>query len=343
MHPSGRLILFGTRIGLNFSGGSNATVLLFQHIVPYFDEVYIVCRELGALPFRKNVNLIYWENEKQAQQELLKLSSADSIFYGDFVDAKLLVDSHLPFFFTYHDNWPEQQDLDEASQLMAQERIASYQEIFSAAIQVFSVSEFKRRFIQKATARHVLIRNGAFHPIHAFSQTKRKAGSNFKLLMMGNLDKRKYHYAIELFRKIPAASNLEVHIYGHSVDPEIEAALEEFPFVQLKGFQADIDLRNYHLLLSCSFIENLPISMLEALQNHTPVLSYEVGGIAEVVDHGKTGILIPPFDVDEMLQELWKIKAGEYSFSFHPSRYEAFNWEKSAKLMLKEFRKYVDA
>ncbi|MEL6255413.1 MAG: glycosyltransferase family 4 protein [Bacteroidota bacterium] len=341
MHPSGRLILFGTRIGLNFSGGSNATVLLFQHIIPHFEEVYLVCKELGEFPFREKVEVKYWKNENQALETLLSLNSTNSIYYGDFVDAKILVKAELPFFFTYHDNWPEQKELDESSRLLAKERIDAYKEIFSAAIQVFSVSEFKRKFIQEATDRHLLVRNGAFHPVHAFSPTKRETGKKFKVLMMGNLDKRKYQYALELFQKIPPESNIEIHIYGHTVEKKIEQDLGEFPFVRIKGFKPRIDLRNYHLLLSCSFIENLPISMLEALQNHTAVLSFEVGGIAELVEHGKSGILIKPFDIDEMLSQLWKIKKGVYSFSFPQSRYKDFNWENSANLMVRQFRMYL--
>ncbi|MEM8890004.1 MAG: glycosyltransferase family 4 protein [Bacteroidota bacterium] len=341
MHPSGRLILFGTRIGLNFSGGSNATVLLFQHIVPFFEEVYIVCKELGALPFRGKVEVKFWSTEDEAFKELSKLSSADSVYYGDFVDAEILVDANLPFFFTYHDNWPEQWDLDEASRSIAAERIASYQKIFSAALEVFSVSEFKRNFIQTATEKHRLIRNGSFHPIHASSQTEIEEGTNFKLLMMGNLDKRKYRYAVELFEMMREDEGIDIHIYGHTVDHTIEENLRRFPFVHLKGFQANIDLSHYHLLLSTSFIENLPISMLEALQNHTPVLSFEVGGISELVDQGETGVLIEPFEVKEMHTQLLKIKNAEYKFSFHPDRYEAFDWEKSAHLMLKQFRNYL--
>ena len=214
MKPTGRLILFGTRIGLNFSGGSNATVLLFQHIVPHFKEVFLVCQEIGALPFRDKVEVRFWENEEEALKELIQLKAKESIYYGDFVDAKLLVEANLPFFFTYHDNWPEQQELDESSRLVAKERIASYQEIFATAIQVFSVSEFKRGFIQQATDRHLLVRNGAFHPVHAFSPIKIETGSPFMVLMMGNLDRRKYAYALELFQKIPPESELEIHIYG---------------------------------------------------------------------------------------------------------------------------------
>ena len=82
--------------------------------------------------------------------------------------------------------------------------------------------------------------------------------------------------------------------------------------------------------------------MLEALQNYTPVLSFAVGGIAELVDHKETGILIPPFDTDEMLAQLWKIKEGAYTFSFPPYRYKEFDWEKSAALMLQQFRRYLN-
>ncbi|MCI0470061.1 MAG: glycosyltransferase [Candidatus Aminicenantes bacterium] len=42
-----------------------------------------------------------------------------------------------------------------------------------------------------------------------------------------------------------------------------------------------------------SLEDNLPNSMLEALACGTPVIAFSVGGIPEVIEHGKTGCLVP--------------------------------------------------
>ncbi len=48
------------------------------------------------------------------------------------------------------------------------------------------------------------------------------------------------------------------------------------------------------LFLNPSLVDNMPISILEALASGVPVVSTNVGGIPFVVDHQKTALLVPP-------------------------------------------------
>ena len=54
--------------------------------------------------------------------------------------------------------------------------------------------------------------------------------------------------------------------------------------------------------------DNLPNVLLEALACGTPAVSFAVGGVPEIIEHGKTGWLAPPRDVralaDCLLQAL---------------------------------------
>ncbi len=52
-------------------------------------------------------------------------------------------------------------------------------------------------------------------------------------------------------------------------------------------------LRAMDVLLICSDHEGVPMVMLEAMTLGTAVVSRNVGGISEVIDHGSTGVLVP--------------------------------------------------
>lgn len=64
------------------------------------------------------------------------------------------------------------------------------------------------------------------------------------------------------------------------------------------GFQKDIPslLSLLEIFLLPSLWEGLPTAMMEAMAMKRPVIASAVGGIPELVEHGKTGLLIPPND-----------------------------------------------
>ena len=53
-----------------------------------------------------------------------------------------------------------------------------------------------------------------------------------------------------------------------------------------------------------SEFEGLPMSVLEAMALGRPVLAMRVGGLAELVDDGRTGVLVAPGDVDAFARAL---------------------------------------
>jgi glycosyltransferase involved in cell wall biosynthesis len=42
--------------------------------------------------------------------------------------------------------------------------------------------------------------------------------------------------------------------------------------------------------------EGMPLFVLECMTTHTPVVATNVGGLPEVVEHDRTGLLVPPRD-----------------------------------------------
>ncbi len=58
--------------------------------------------------------------------------------------------------------------------------------------------------------------------------------------------------------------------------------------------------RSADIVVNPSLVDNMPISILEALASGIPVVSTNVGGVPVLVEHGKTAILVPPRDPEEM-------------------------------------------
>jgi len=65
--------------------------------------------------------------------------------------------------------------------------------------------------------------------------------------------------------------------------------------------------RRADLFLNSSTVDNMPISILEALASGVPVVSTEVGGIPYLVEDGKTAVLVPPRDAKAMAQALLEL------------------------------------
>jgi glycosyltransferase involved in cell wall biosynthesis len=66
-------------------------------------------------------------------------------------------------------------------------------------------------------------------------------------------------------------------------------------------------LRTVHIVCLPSYREGLPKSLLEALAAGIPVISTDVPGCREVVQHGHNGLLVPARDVDHLTAALTQL------------------------------------
>ncbi len=76
--------------------------------------------------------------------------------------------------------------------------------------------------------------------------------------------------------------------------------------VEFLGDVADVPglLRRASLLILPSLSEGMPVAVLEAMASGLPVIATDVGGTPEVVDHGVTGVLVPPSDVPRLAETI---------------------------------------
>lgn len=58
--------------------------------------------------------------------------------------------------------------------------------------------------------------------------------------------------------------------------------------------------READLLVNSSTVDNMPISLLEAMASGVPIVSTDVGGVPYLVEHERTALLVPARDADAM-------------------------------------------
>ena len=135
--------------------------------------------------------------------------------------------------------------------------------------------------------------------------------------MVGNLKRVKNHLFLlqafyELKKEIDGVKLLLIG-QGFSDDPdntepEIRSFIDKHGLndsVLLLGYRSDVNelLQIMDVFCLSSLKEGLPISIIEAMAAGVPVIGSDVEGINDVIEHGKTGILVP-------LNDIQKLKTG---------------------------------
>jgi len=137
------------------------------------------------------------------------------------------------------------------------------------------------------------------------------------ILAVGNLYPVKGHdVLIRAFAMIadePATSTWSVAIAGRG---EAEAPLRRLAAelgiadrVQLLGLRSDVPdlLAAADLFVLPSRSEGLPLALIEAMGASLPIVSTQVGGIAEVVARGAEALLVPPENAPQMASALTQL------------------------------------
>lgn len=134
-----------------------------------------------------------------------------------------------------------------------------------------------------------------------------------KIITVGRFSEEKgYDLLVEVARKVlPSHPDWEWHLYGTGdTFDEIHQKVVEYGLTsQLiqKGNVKDVyTLYNeYAFLVLSSYREGLPLVLLEAKASGLPMVSFDVTtGPREIIDDGKDGYLIPPYDLEVMVEKI---------------------------------------
>ncbi len=141
-------------------------------------------------------------------------------------------------------------------------------------------------------------------------------GNEFLWLAVGRFQPAKdYPTMVAGFARLARGSRSRLILVGQGpLRGEVEALLEKEGVqdrVQFLGVRRDVpDLMSGAdgYVLSSAW-EGMPVVLLEAAAVGLPVVATRVGGVAEVVEHGVTGSLVPPGDPAALASAMQEIEA----------------------------------
>src|SRR5262249_26066489 len=127
---------------------------------------------------------------------------------------------------------------------------------------------------------------------------------HFVILLVARLDYLKDHAtAIRTMQHVvPRLPNARLLLVGEGPErAQIEQLIDQHRLganVRLLGLRKDIPqlLKASDLFLLTSISEGIPLTAIEAMAAGIPVVATQVGGMAEVVEDGVTGLLAPSGD-----------------------------------------------
>jgi alpha-maltose-1-phosphate synthase len=193
-----------------------------------------------------------------------------------------------------------------------------------AADRVIAVSQKMRDDILEHfaadPAKVVVIHNG-IDPTRFVHTDRRDALERFGIqqpyvLFVGRItDQKGIFHLLDAAKALPAG--VQVVLCASAPDtPEIEArlrrALPQHPNVtwinEMAPHEVVTQLYSHAAVFACpSVYEPFGLINLEAMACETPVVASAVGGILEVVEDGKTGILVPPGRPDDLAAALRRV------------------------------------
>lgn len=329
-----RLVILTKNYGYNFTGATMATQQFVKCWSQKFEEVIVYTLHEGERFKQDNifVNVFSQMPFLVAALRSAEKEKYDTIYYSDDHFGFLLALLGKKYFHTYHGNWPDAAKISLKFWLKSFYFRPLYYLTLKNAAYIINVSYYMKKFTDTINKNSTVIRNGMDFKLENHREQKLPN----TCLMVGNVDQRKYKYCVALARILQAKkSSIKIDIYGKILDHNVADELGEFENVRLMGMVRNIPYQSYDVFLNLSIIENLSISVCEAIANHVPVICFDVGGLGEVVKNGITGYVVPNKNINQVYDDI--VKTLRNPIHVDDSVLSDFKWDCSADKYVKLF------
>jgi len=175
------------------------------------------------------------------------------------------------------------------------------------------------------------------------------------LLAAGRLSPEKgYDDLIRCF-EVVAARVADVHLLiagAGSLESELRelaATMKSASRIHFLGFRRDMHnlFRQVDMFVLSSLSEGLPNVILEAMAFRVPVVATRVGGLPEVIDDGRTGVLVPPQAPAALAEAIWGVLnnpglARQLAESAYDDVYNRFSPDTQTNQLLAVYREAMN-
>jgi glycosyltransferase involved in cell wall biosynthesis len=140
------------------------------------------------------------------------------------------------------------------------------------------------------------------------------------LLCLGRIEKEKgMHHAVKAMIEFNDG-NIKLDIVGSGpyLD-ELKTLIAKLKLGEVVSCHGRVEDKELSKLFEIADIylmpttrqEGLPLTILEAMANGLPVIASDIGGISQVINDGRDGLLVKPGDVTELINAIRKLKNDE--------------------------------
>lgn len=138
----------------------------------------------------------------------------------------------------------------------------------------------------------------------------------FTFLFLGTIHREKGIFELVEATRLAVAANPRIRVVmgGTGADADLRSAIAKAgmeDYIDYRGWVGGADktalFGRADALILPSYIEGLPVCILEAMACGLPVLSTPVGAIPEVVTDGDNGLLVPPADAQALARAMLRM------------------------------------